>query len=256
MEAVILAAEIVAFLMQPDTDGQHFAQFIGLLCNYFHGKGGDTPTKSDLKEAENIQKANKKWLSRQTEGKAIRQSGILVNLLVEHAATRALKLTGDPDKDWHQVRYILEKGACPRLNGVADEVRNLRILDRGTQLRQALSQDWRDNGVYTNALAIVQQAFVKEHFSTNSKPETGVVIMNMHKAKGKQFDEVIIFEGWPRVLKGKIVANPDRIVRANMRENADDQACHNFRVSVTRGKRRTTILTPSNDRCILLSERT
>jgi len=255
VEAVMLAAEIVAFLMQPDTDGRHFEQFIGLLRNYFHGKGSDTPTKGDLKEAENIQKAYEEWLARQVAGKAIRQSSILVNLLVGYAATRTLKLTGDPDKDWREVRYILEKGACPRLRGAASEVRNLRLLDRGTQLRQELSQDWRDNGVYANALAIIQQAFVKEHFSSNSKPETGVVVMNMHKAKGKQFDEVIIFEGWPKVVKSKIVANPDRIVRANLLENADDQARYNFRVSVTRGKLRTMIMTPKNDPCVLLCER-
>jgi ATP-dependent DNA helicase UvrD/PcrA len=252
LEAAILAAEIVSFLMQPDGDGRHFEQFIGLLRNYFHGKGGETPTKTDLDEAENLRNAYAEWLARQAAGKDMRRNSILVALLAVYREARALVLTGDPDRDWRAVRRILEVGACPRLKKLAEEVRNIRLLDRGTQLRQDLSQDWRINGAYANALAITRQAFVREHFSSFAKPETGVVVMNMHKAKGKQFDEVIIFEGWPRMVSGKIVANFDRIVRTNSPAAIDDQARQNFRVSVTRAKQQTTILTPKIDPCILL----
>lgn len=244
MEAAILGAEIIAFSLQPDTDGVHFEQFISLLCHYFQGKGGGDPTQAALKEAAGIRKAYEELVSCQASSKAVRSNSIIVNIQTVYEQTRTLVLTGDPDRDWQAMRYILENGTCPRLKEIAEEVRNIRVLDRGTQLRQVLAQDWRDNGQYRNALSITRQAYMQEHFSSTAKPETGVVVMNMHKAKGKQFDEVIIFEGWTKFR--------DRIVRNNDRNEISDQTRQNMRVSVTRGKRNVTILTPRGDPCVLL----
>lgn len=252
MEAAILGAEIIALLMQPTTDSHRFAQFVDLVCNYYQGKGGDEPTQVALHEAANIRKAYYEALACQAAGKAIRKNSVLVNMLTVYKQASALELTGDPDKDWRAVRHALEGGACKRLKEIAGEVRNVRVLERGSQLRQELSRDWRDNSGYHNALSITRQAFIQEHFSTNAKPESGVVVMNMHKAKGKQFDEVIIFEGWPIKRKGQPPYNADRIVRFNSKDKIDDQTRQNFRVSVTRGKRQTTILTPRTDPCVLL----
>jgi DNA helicase II / ATP-dependent DNA helicase PcrA len=255
MDAAILGAEIIAFLMQPDSDGMHFSIFLSLLCDYYQGKGGETLTQADLKTSETIKKAEAEWSVRKAAGKTILGNSVLVNVIAVYEACRKLALTGDPDKDWLAIRRILSEGACVRLNDVAQEVRNVKLLERGTQLRQGLSQDWRDNGCYRNALEIVRLAFVQEHFSFNIKPETGVVVMNMHKAKGKAYDEVIIFEGWPIVVGGTIVANLDRIVQSNLRENINDQTQQNFRVSITRARQHTTILTPNNDPCVLLRNR-
>ncbi|MBB5462294.1 hypothetical protein [Paraburkholderia sp. Cpub6] len=76
--------------------------------------------------------------------------------------------------------------------------------------------------------------------------------MNMHKAKGKQFDEVIIFGGWPVSRKGGPPFNGDRIVRLNMPENIDDHARQSPCVSVTRAQHQVTILTPGSVSCALL----
>lgn len=253
MEAAILAAEIIAYILQTHGGRGDVAGFVNLIGSYFRGKGGETPSKTSLEEAARIFAAYDKAVEHRAAGKDVLQNSIYLPIEAAYEASRDLVLTGDPDRDWTTVRKHLDAAACKRLNEIAAEVRNIRLLDRGTQLREALSQNWRDTGRYVDALQIVRQAFLQEHFSTNTKPESGVVVMNMHKAKGKQFDEVIIFEGWPRIARRKIVANPDRIVRGNRRENIDDQTRQNFRVSITRAKRRTTILTPDVDRCVLLS---
>lgn len=252
MEAPILGAELIAHLLQRQNQPNHFSLFIDLLCNYFLGKGGGDPTQTALKEASTIRRSYEENIQREAEGRALRQRNVLVNTISVYNKIGTLSLVGDPDTDWKLVRETLAEGACSRLKEIANEVRNVRLLERGSQLRQDLAQDWRENGLYRNALDIVRLAFVKDHFSTNTRPESGVVVMNMHKAKGKQFDEVVIFEGWPIYRKGQPPFNGDRIVRFNSREMADSQSRQNFRVSITRGKRRTTILTPKVDPCVLL----
>ncbi|MES2948735.1 MAG: ATP-dependent helicase [Pseudomonadota bacterium] len=251
LHAAILAAEIVSYLLQPPSLF-HLEGFIDLMCNYFCGKGGDDPSKADLAQAASIRKAFAKYIEKKAAGQAVPANSIMVAMVASYEAACAVVPTGDPEKDWGSIRKMLDQSPCTRLKNIAIEVRNIRLLERGTQLRQELSQNWRDFGAYKDALAITQQAFVREHFSTQSKPEEGVIVMNMHKAKGKQFDEVIIFEGWPRYFKKEIIANPDRIVRGNDRKNADSQSRQNMRVSITRSKKTTTILTPDKDPCILL----
>lgn len=251
-EAAILAAEAIALLLEPDLDGMHFAKSVQLLCNFFQGKGGNVPTKGDMDEAANIKKAFEESILRRAQGKATRANSVISAISEAYQDARTIVLSGDPDADWRAVWKCLEEGRCKRMQEVALEVKNIRLLDRGAQLRLDLSQCWRDAGRYVGALDLIRNSFKQEHFAVAGKVETGVLVMNMHKAKGKQFDEVIIFEGWPRVVKGEIVGNADRIVRGNSPGTADEQARQNLRVSVTRGKSRTLILTPRSDPCVLL----
>lgn len=255
MEGAILAANVVAFLMQQEEAADTLDRLIQLVRDFYQGKGGDTPSQTSIKEAKAIAAAYAKARGLEQLGKPIPKNSIVVSLRSVADQARGLVFSGNPDADWQAVRNVLEVGACPRLREIASEVRNVRLLDRGTLLRDALAQDWRQFGAYKNALAITRNAFVQEHFATSYKPETGVIVMNMHKAKGKQFDEVIIFEGWPRRVKGEIVSNPDRIVRSNVVDHHLTQHSQNFRVSITRAKRRTTILTPKDDPCVLLIKR-
>jgi len=253
MEGAILAAEIIAFLLQPRRAGD-FEAFVGLLCNFFRGRGGDDPSNKDISESLAIDKAMLKATEHAKQGKEVPANSIIRPIRAGYEQCTVLKPSGDPDKDWLAIRDQLVACGCKRLAEVGEEARNVRLLDRGTQLREALSLDWRMNGAYPNALDIVRQAFVQEHFAASARRESGIVVMNMHKAKGKQFDEVIVFEGWPRYAKNKIVSNPHRIVPRNVAGDDVTHAKYNFRVSVTRAKAHTTIMTPEADPCILLRQ--
>lgn len=251
MEGAILAAELIALSLQPPTS-HGFTDFARALCNFYLGKGGDEPTASDLGEAVAIEKACEKAVGRAKQGKDMPASSLARPLMSGYEACLKVIRTGNPEVDWSAIRHAFETSGCKRLALVAEEARNLRLLERGTHLRDQLSLDWRTNGHYMNALAIVKNAFTQEHFSASVRRESGVIVMNMHKAKGKQFDEVIIFEGWPRYQKKQIVANINRIVRGNCEGDGLAAAKHNLRVSITRARSRTTILTPERDACILL----
>ena len=227
-------------------------QLVHLICQYLRGRGGSDPGKGDLGDAVKLESALAKWNERIAGGQAPHANSVIHPIAAVLSATRQVVMVGDPDKDWIAIRATLADGACTRLRAIANDARNVRLLERGNLMRNTLEQNWRERGRYSDALDITRLAFVQDHFATAQRPETGVIVMNMHKAKGKQFDEVIVFEGWPLRVGKEIKANPDRIVRENKLEGDLSQARQNFRVSVTRAKSRTTVMTPKDDVCVLL----
>lgn len=170
MEGPILAAEIVAFLLQQGRHASAFDELVELLCSYYHGRGGSAPNKGDLEEAARLRAALVKWNACSAAGKPRPGNSMLKATAADHQATVASVLSGDPDKDWRSVRAVLDAGVCSRLKDVAKQVRNVRLLERGTQLRQGLTEDWRNAGGYRNALEITRRAFVQEHFAAAHKP--------------------------------------------------------------------------------------
>ena len=70
----------------------------------------------------------------------------------------------------------------------------------------------------------------------------GVHVMTIHKAKGKEFDEVVLYEG---MFQGRYLRRD-----STLEELARSRLV--LRVGVTRAMRRATIMTPIGDRCALL----
>ncbi|KZL24257.1 UvrD-helicase domain-containing protein [Pseudovibrio sp. Ad37] len=252
-DAAILSAHCIGVLLEKRPVADGFERFVLQVASFYRGRSGSSPAKGHLKTANSFVADLQKRRERQAIGKDLPANSKMRKMEQVYKEVLALSFTGDPQQDWVMVRNVLEKGCCVQLRDIAEEARNLRFLDRGKQLRLVLSEDWDGAAAYPSAFDLTKEAFVQEHFAMAGQPEGGVVIMNLHKAKGKQFDETILFEDMPIIVRGiGIVRNSGRFVRENEANDNIAQYRKNFRMAVTRSKYRTTVLTPKQDKCILV----
>lgn len=250
LEAAILGAGILSALLEQHNSIEGQERFIRAVIRFLRGRNGDRKPKVDyLKQAQKIEQDFSAFL---TNAKKLSGNSVCSKLLKLHASVCDIKLEGDPFVDWVTLREVLENSTDGRLKDAAQSTRFLRLLDRNVDLRSLLINDWQSNGRYANAYRLVSDAFVQEHFALSKKPENGVVVMNIHKSKGKEFDEVIIFDGFSTVFQGKLTSGVySRICFGNA---VNDDTTQNLRVAVTRARLKTTILTPKHLPCALIAD--
>ena len=250
LEAAILGAGVLSCVLEQDNSLEGQDRFIAAVLRFLRGRNGDGRPKADyIKKARDIETDFTQY--RVDQDKLSGQK-ICAKLLKHHALICEQKLTGDPGYDWAKVRKILEDSGDARLKDASSSTRFLRLLDRNTDLRSLLTNDWQANGNYENAFKLVSDAFVQEHFSLGKKPESGIVVMNIHKSKGKEFDEVIIFDGFNNYIRQSGEIFPSEFSRICFNNQVNDDTKQNFRVAVTRARSKTTILTPHFLSCALL----
>ena len=235
-EGPALAASLIAGLMEGGSEVVMRIRFITDLCNHIRGRrGADSPPQLDLEFSTALS-------DYVTTGKKVRGK---VRLLVVSEATRIAKavsklvFTGNPAEDWLAVRRLLEESPAECIQQAAENARYLRLLIRGTTLRDQLAELWRERHNYRGSLACVQNALRQEHFSASLHDPAGIQIMTIHKSKGKEFDEVFIFEGFKQ----------GKLVRAAADAKAIAQARLSLRVAVTRARKRATIMFPKAETC-------
>jgi DNA helicase-2/ATP-dependent DNA helicase PcrA len=238
-EAPALAAVLIAGLLEGgSSEGEIVQRLILDLCAHMRGRRGNVPpNQNDLELASALSGF---VLSGTIRGRKRQQ---LVSEARRITAERcATQMSGDPSEDWLSIRKLLSSSEAKAIQTVADDAKYLRLLHKRATLRGRLSELWRATGCYAGAVAAVRDALLKEHFSTSTTEWRGVNVMTMHKSKGKEFDEVFIYE----------TNHQGRIVRANASDNEVAQARLALRVAVTRAVSRTTILSPKNDMCVFL----
>jgi len=232
-----IAAVLVARLIEHGSTKQcNLKQLLIDLYEHIRGRRGDKPpSKNDLALSAALVEYTKTGKIRGTKRQAIIDE---CNAIVNRCNN--LEFTGDVASDWINVRELLSDASSDCIKQVKLDATYLRLLHKGSVLNSSLSEIWRRYDNYIGAAEAVKNALTQEHFATSTKTWTGVNVMTMHKAKGKEFDEVIIYEG----------AFPGQ--RFIYDKGKTDQARLNLRVAVTRAKRNAMIFTPKVNSCSLL----
>jgi len=185
----LLSSRVVAFLLEPRHKSDELIDLsiaLYLLSEIESAKG----TKTSLKKFQSLQNA-----ATQADGGSLPRSTRLVRGLLDSLhLMRSAILTGDPKKDWLQVRKILRITRVDELKAVDNAVQYLMAFNRGKKISESLSETWRENGEYRNARAILDKALSEIQLFSDDTDTRGIHVMTLHKAKGKEFDAVIIFD--------------------------------------------------------------
>lgn len=237
-EGPILASNIIALLLERDHDPHHHGALVLEALASFELGRTEHASKGALKTAAQLRKVAGEVRQRKAAGYGTRGIPPAVRDLL--AQVMQIVFTGDPISDWLQVRAALDASPRGELNQVAKEARYLQLLQRGAQIEGRFAEAWRMHGSYRAARELFAAAVIEDQFSATTRLHRGVTVMTIHKSKGKEFDEVIVFEGPHK-----------RFLRVGGGER-ERSARFNLHVAATRAKRKVILMTPRNDPSPLL----
>jgi DNA helicase-2/ATP-dependent DNA helicase PcrA len=232
-----LAANIIAQVLQPQKKSEmDFQMLLNGIISHIKGRRNNKISAVDLKLSQALEKY---LLTKKITGKTRLLLIAEIEAILEKRYN--IVLDGVPEDDWLTIRKLFGDCSHKVLKDVYEDAKYLRLLNKGAILSERLSEMWRINHQYESATTLIDEALTQEHFSMTNRTWKGIFVMTIHKSKGKEFDEVIIWDDQYR----PIVSN-------NSSQTRLQQDRLVLRVAVTRAKSMTTFLTPANNPCILL----
>lgn len=149
------------------------------------------------------------------------------------AVEAGVHLVGDPVADWRAASRVL--GQAPALVEIQRQVRLVRLFRATDALGQGLAESWVATGGYSGATVLVKKVLDQERLISSEQDPQGVVVMNIHKSKGKEFDGVILVEGAFKSFFFDRDEKPPFV-----------QSRRLLRVAITRARYRVAIVRPAN----------
>jgi DNA helicase-2/ATP-dependent DNA helicase PcrA len=169
------------------------------------------------------------------QGQPLRR-GVCLDLCA--AATALDRLSGDPVADWQRVRGLFQ--AHNDLRELFGQVRMVRLFRATDALATALGGLWAESGTYGRAAQGVRRVLDQERLIGAEREPRSCTLMTLHKSKGKEFDGVVIVEGF----RGGALLRPDE---------APDYAGSRrlLRVGITRARKLVVLVRPQGAQALV-----
>jgi DNA helicase-2/ATP-dependent DNA helicase PcrA len=165
---------------------QTLAKTLRVIAGYYKLKNAEEATNTAAENARKYEEAAiKVAVGEQPRINAARA------LVAAHRA--GITLVGEPVADWKAARRVLQDIAA--LGELFREVRLVRLFRATDALASGLGERWLASSSYAGASELVRRILEQERLVAAERDPQGCILMNMHKAKGKEFDGVVLVEG-------------------------------------------------------------
>jgi DNA helicase II / ATP-dependent DNA helicase PcrA len=240
----LLASRFAAYVLEPKLDPtarSHVIESLEFLVNIEQSAG----TIGGRKNADDY----RRWAADYANGKAFPKKGIASSLVAMISALKDGGYTGDPRVDWLRVKDAFRSSENKQLLAIAGHLDYLVAFGRGRFLAANLASIWRESGTYAGARSVFDAALAQDSILESSQDLNGIHVMTIHRAKGKQFDGVIVYRkgvaSGPRQWRSSLVWRDDVAPYTRSRKI--------LRVAVTRARKHVLILDPPYPACPLLA---
>ncbi len=227
--AAVVVASILEWPAGPAEES--LARTLRLIARYYKLKNAEEPTKAAALHARKYDEAANKVARGETP--RINAAKALV------AAWSSITLIGNSVVDWKAARALLLDVSA--LNELFREVRLVRLFRATDALASGLGDRWRSSGSYTGASDLVKRILEQERLIAAERDSQGCILMNMHKAKGKEFDGVVLVEG----------AFKSGFFDERNEQPPFERSRRLLRVGLTRARAVVSIVRPANARALL-----
>lgn len=221
------AAQVVGSLLEwPGKEvSRGVSDTLRLVAHYYRIKNAETPSNAARDNARKFVEA-----AAAIDGGKVPK--IKAGKELTALAGNGFEFVGDPVDDWRKARRVLQE--IKALNELFREARMVRMFRATDALGSGLSELWLSHGNYAGASDLVKRILDRERLLAADRDPQGCVLMTIHKAKGKEFDGVVLVEG----------AFVSQFFDTNREQPPYQRSRRLLRVGITRARGRVTIVRP------------